>query len=112
MTPREKPLLCDAVTYRPAHGAASQSRATSVDISGPVGTRPHDLTQACDTANYVIGICRPSWANSDESVGCHNDPTSLADFTSAQLHDRVSASTDGTTLTFRSVNGSWTFESE
>lgn len=73
----------------------------------------HDeLTRVFDTVKYVIGICSPSWASSGESVGCHNDSTSLADFNSAQVHDHVSASINGTTLTIHSVDGSWTFEAE
>lgn len=70
-----------------------------------------ELTRAFDTVKYVIGICSPSWADGGESVGCINDSTTREDFNLVQVHDRVRASTDGASLSIRSVDGSWTFES-
>ena len=71
-----------------------------------------DLSQAYTTVKYVIGVCSPSWGDSGESVGCTNDTTSRTDFNRVQVHDRVRASTDGSSLSIHSVDGNWTFESE
>lgn len=69
-----------------------------------------DLTRAYDTIRYVVGICSQSWADDGESVGCYNVSTTRENFNRVQVHDQVTASSDGTSLTIHSVDGSWTFE--
>lgn len=72
-----------------------------------------ELQRAYETIRYVVGVCSPSWAKSeDESVGCYNVATTRKNFNRVQVHDHVEASSDGTFLTIHSVEGDWTFSSE
>lgn len=71
-----------------------------------------DLSQAYDRVRYVIGVCSPGWANDEESEGCYNVSTTRENFNSVQVHDRVRASSDGTSISIHSVDGKWTFQSE
>lgn len=70
-----------------------------------------DLSQAYDSVRYVVGVCCPAWADDKESEGCYNVSTTRENFNRVQVHDRVRASSDGTSLTIHSVDGRWTFTS-
>lgn len=71
-----------------------------------------DLRRRYDTLRYVVGVCSPDWADSEEPVGCYNVSTARENFNRVQVHDRVRASSDGTSLSIYSVDGDWTFASE
>lgn len=71
-----------------------------------------DLIRTFDRVRYAVGVCSPSWADDGESVGCYNVATTRENFNRVQVHDRVRASSDGTSLTVHSVDGTWTFDSE
>lgn len=70
-----------------------------------------DFDREFDDVRYVVGVCCPAWADPEEDVGCFNVATTRETFNRAQVHDRVRASSDGTTLTIHSVDGEWNFES-
>jgi hypothetical protein len=74
----------------------------------------HDeLQRAYETVRYVVGVCSPAWADSeDESIGCYNVATTRENFNRVQVHDHVTVSSDGTSLTIHSTDGEWTFESQ
>jgi len=71
-----------------------------------------DLTRAYGTIRYVVGVCSPAWGDEGESVGCYNVSTTRENFNRVQVHDKVTASSDGSYLSIHSVDGSWTFENE
>lgn len=72
-------------------------------------TLHEDLTRAYDTIKYVVGVCSPAWADDEKSVGCYNISTTRENFNRVQVHDQVTASSDGTHLTIHSVDESWDF---
>jgi hypothetical protein len=73
----------------------------------------HDtLTQQFDSVRYVVGTTSPGWAEDDESVGSFNVATTRENFNRVQVHSRVTASSDGTSLTIHSVDGLWNFASD
>lgn len=71
-----------------------------------------DLSRVYEKVRYVVGVCSPSWATTGESAGCYNVATTRENFNDVQVHDRVTASSDGTSLTIHSTDGTWTFDSE
>ncbi|WP_265111104.1 hypothetical protein [Halosolutus halophilus] len=72
----------------------------------------HDaFTEQFDSVRYVVGTTSPEWAEDGESVGSFNVATSRENFNRVQVHNRVTASSDGTYLTIHSVDGLWNFDS-
>ena len=69
-----------------------------------------DLRQAYEEVRYVVGVCSSEWSDDGESVGCYNVATTRENFNRVQVHDRVRASSDGTSLSIHSVDGTWEFE--
>ena len=74
-------------------------------------TLHEDLTGQFDSVRYVIGTTSPQWADEEESVGSFNVSTTRENFNRIQVHNRITASSDGTHLTIHSVDGLWTFDS-
>lgn len=71
----------------------------------------HDaLTDQFDTVRYGVGTTSPEWADDGESVGSYNVATTRANFNRVQVHNKVTASSDGTSLTIHSVDGVWNFD--
>lgn len=75
------------------------------------GTLHDELRRSYEEVRYVVGVCTPKWAGDDEDVGCYNVATTRETFNRAQVHDRVRASSDGSSLTIHSVDGRWPFDS-
>jgi hypothetical protein len=71
-----------------------------------------DLVDQFDSVRYVIGTTSPHWAGEGESVGSFNVSTTRGNFNRIQVHNKVTASSDGTYLTIHSVDGLWEFESD
>lgn len=69
------------------------------------------LTERFDSVRYVVGTTSHGWADDDESVGSFNVSTTRENFNRVQVHSRVTASSDGTSLTIHSVDGLWNFDS-
>ena len=69
------------------------------------------LTERFDTVRYVVGTTSPEWGKNDESLSSFNVATTRANFNRVQVHNRVTASSDGTYLTIHSVDGVWEFTS-
>jgi len=67
------------------------------------------LTGRFDMVRYVVGTTSPAWAENGESLGSFNMATTRANFNRVQVHDRVTASSDGSYLTIHSVDGIWEF---
>lgn len=67
------------------------------------------LTERFDTVRYVVGTTSPEWAEEGESLGSFNVATTQRNFNRVQVHNRVTASSDGTELTIHSVDGIWEF---
>ncbi|WP_222912895.1 hypothetical protein [Natrinema sp. SYSU A 869] len=71
----------------------------------------HDeLTEQFDSVRYVVGTTSPQWAEDGESVGSFNVSTTRENFNRVQVHTKVTASSDGTSLTIHSVDGLWDFD--
>lgn len=70
------------------------------------------LTERFDTVRYVVGTTSPEWAADDAAFGSFNVATTRSNFNRVQVHNRVTASSDGTTLTIHSVDGLWAFPSD
>lgn len=71
----------------------------------------HDaFTERFDAVRYVVGTTSPEWAEDGESLGSFNVATTRANFNRVQVHNRVTASSDGTFLTIHSVDGLWNFD--
>ena len=64
-----------------------------------------------DAVRYVVGTTSPKWAENGESLGSFNVATTRANFNRVQVHNEVTASSDGTFLTIHSVDGLWNFDS-
>lgn len=71
-----------------------------------------ELTRAFETIRYIVGVCTPAWADDGESTGCYNVSTTRENFNRVQVHDQVTASSDGTSLVIHSVDGTWGFENQ
>jgi hypothetical protein len=67
------------------------------------------LADRFDTVRYVVGTTSPEWAENGELLGSFNVATTRANFNRVQVHNRVTASSDGTSLTIHSVDGIWEF---
>jgi hypothetical protein len=65
-----------------------------------------------DSVRYVVGTTSPGWAEDDESLGSFNVATTRENFNRVQVHTKVTASSDGTSLTIHSVDGVWNFDSD
>ncbi len=70
-----------------------------------------ELVSRFDTVRYVVGVTSPDWADDGEDVGSFNVATTRENFNRVQVHDAVTASSDGTYLTIHSVDGLWEFDS-
>jgi len=68
-----------------------------------------EFTERFDTVRYVVGAVSPRWAEEGESLGAFNVATTRSNFNRVQVHNRVTASSDGTSLTIHSVDGLWNF---
>ena len=68
------------------------------------------LAEQFDSVRYVVGTTSPGWAEGDESVGSFNVVTTRENFNRVQVHTKVTASSDGTSLTIHSVDGVWDFD--
>ncbi|WP_323674618.1 hypothetical protein [Halorubellus sp. PRR65] len=71
-----------------------------------------DLEREYDDLHYLVGVCSPAWADDDERIGCYNVRTTRENFNAVQVHQRVRASSDGTSLTIHSTDGQWAFDSD
>lgn len=69
------------------------------------------FTERFDSVRYVVGTTSPGWAEDDESLGSFNVATTRENFNRVQVHSKVTASSDGTSLTIHSVDGLWKFDS-
>jgi hypothetical protein len=70
------------------------------------------LTDQFDTIRYVVGTTSSEWAENGESLGSFNVATTRTNFNRVQVHNKVTASSDGTFLTIHSVDGLWNFDSD
>jgi hypothetical protein len=70
-----------------------------------------DLRQAYESVAYGVGVCSPNWGDGDERQGCRNGWTTRESFNTAQVHDRVSASSDASGISIHAVDGTWEFSS-
>lgn len=68
-----------------------------------------ELSERFDRVRYVVGTTSPEWDENGESLDSFNVATTRANFNRVQVHNRVTASSDGTYLTIHSVDGIWEF---
>lgn len=73
-------------------------------------TLHRELRRAYEDVRYVVGVCSPSWGDTDRAAGCHNASASRADFNRVQVHDRVTASRTDGGISIHGVEGTWSFE--
>ncbi|HMB50843.1 MAG TPA: hypothetical protein VKM69_09290 [Natronoarchaeum rubrum] len=71
-----------------------------------------ELRLSYEKVRYVVGVCTPKWADGSDDIGCYNVATTRETFNAAQVHDRVRASSDGSSMTIHSTDGEWSFDSE
>jgi len=69
-----------------------------------------ELQRAYEDVRYVVGVCSPSWGDTERAAGCYNANASREEFNRVQVHDRVTASRADAGISIRSVEGTWSFE--